>query len=147
MRLPSPLPRQVLFSQTRHFRSPASLCRGRSARRLAGAAVLESQAGTPLPQGNRRACPERTYRRHLPDQIMRHHQQVPVLRHFPAELRHVARVQHLQLLGSLDDRLDAAPPGAEGGDPRGHGGADARPDDQQQLLRLLPDEALQKLPT
>lgn len=78
---------------------------------------------------------------------MRHHQQVPVLRHLAAELRHIPRVQHLQLLGRLDDRLDAAPPGAQGRDPGGHGCADARPDDQQQLLWLLPDEAFQELST
>lgn len=68
-------------------------------------------------------------------------QQVPVLRHFPTELGDVPRVKHLQLLGSLDDGLDAAPPRAQGTDSRGHRGADARPDDQEQLLGLLPDKA------
>ena len=69
------------------------------------------------------------------------HQQVPVLGQLSAELGHVPRMQHLQLLGSLDHGLDAALPRAQGGDPWGHRCANARPNDQEQLLGLFPDEA------
>ena len=69
------------------------------------------------------------------------HQQVPVLGHLSAELGHVPGVQHLQLLGRLDHGLDAAPPGTQGRDPRGHRRADTSPNDQEQLLGLFPDEA------
>lgn len=68
-------------------------------------------------------------------------QQVPVLQHFPAELGDVPGVQHLELLGSLDDSLDAAPPRAQRRDSRGHRGTDPGPNDQEQLLGLFPDEA------
>lgn len=68
-------------------------------------------------------------------------QQVPVLRHFPPELGDVSGVQHLQLLCSLDDGLDAASPRAKGRDSGGHCCADASPNNQEQFLGLFPDEA------
>lgn len=73
---------------------------------------------------------------------MGHNQQVPVLRHLPPELSNVPRVQNLQLLRSLDDRLDAASPRAERPDTWGHSCAHAGPNDQEQVLGLLPNEAL-----
>lgn len=73
---------------------------------------------------------------------MGHNQQVPVFHHLPPELSNVPRVQNLQLLCSLDDCLNTAPPRAECTDPGGHGCAHTSPNDQEQVLRLLPNEAL-----
>lgn len=108
---------------------------------FASAPPSAAPSGSKRPRETRSGPLKQTYRRHLPDQVVGDDQQVPVLHHLPAELRDVPGVKHLELLGGLDDGLDAALPRAEGTDSRGHRGADARPDDQEQLLGLLPDEA------
>lgn len=73
---------------------------------------------------------------------MGHNQQVPVLHHLPPELSNVPRMQNLQLLCSLNDGLNAAPPRAECTDPWSHCCTHASPNDQEQVLGLLPNEAL-----